>query len=75
METTCVFFPAVILIIYSDVSGFPAAFRVLGSIILYFVPRAMHHNYSLKSAEILQPLYSRLLSPVSIIIGSLSYMV
>ncbi|HSP39897.1 MAG TPA: hypothetical protein VLN46_00590, partial [Gillisia sp.] len=70
-------FPAISLIIYSELSAFPVAFRILGwfmlvtSIVLYFVPRSMHHNYSLKSARILQPVYVRLLSPVSILFGSL----
>ena len=76
-EITFRIFPAISLIIYSELSVFPVAFRILGwfmlatSIVLYFVPRRQHHNYSLRSAEILQPVYIRLLSPVSILFGSL----
>jgi len=74
-EITLRLFPAVSLVIYSELSSFPVAFKVLGwfmlatSFVLYFVPRAMHHNYSLKSAEILKRIYVRLLSPVSILFG------
>lgn len=76
-EITLRIFPAIGLIIYSELSAFPVAFNLLGwfmlatSIVLYFVPRRIHHNYSLRSAEILQPLYVRLLSPLSILFGSL----
>lgn len=76
-EITFRLFPAISLIIYSEFAIFPVAFKILGwfmlatSIVLYFVPRRLHHNYSLKSAEILKPVYVRLLSPVSILFGSL----
>jgi len=70
-EITIRMIPAASLILYADLSKFPEFFKILGwfmlitSWILYFVPRRMHHNYSLKSVEILQPIYIQLLSPFS----------
>jgi hypothetical protein len=67
--------PALGLIGYADFSRFPQVFSVVGwfilgtSVVLYFVPRKWHHSYSLKSAEILKPLYFRLISPFSMLIG------
>jgi len=75
-EITLRMIPAAALVIYADFSKFPAFFSVLGwfmlatSLVLYFVPRSMHHNYSLRSAEILTPLYFRLISPFSMLFGS-----
>ncbi|MDQ3552646.1 MAG: hypothetical protein M3413_14105 [Bacteroidota bacterium] len=68
--------PAVGLILYAQFSRYPLPFQVLGwfmlvtSIILCFIPRKMHHNYSMKSADILKPVYFRLLSPFSFLFGS-----
>lgn len=75
-EITIRIIPAIGLILYSDDSKYPDAFNIFGwfmlatSLILYFVPRKLHHQYSLKSAEILKPLYFRLLSPFAFIFGS-----
>jgi len=74
-EITVRMIPAAGLIGYADYSRFPEAFSIVGwfmlgtSIILFFVPRRLHHDYSLKSAEILKPIYFRLISPFSILIG------
>jgi hypothetical protein len=74
-EITIRMIPATGLILYSDFAGYPLPFYILGwfmlttSVILYFVPRAIHHGFSLKSADILKPLYFRLLSPLSILFG------
>lgn len=63
-------------ILYADHSKYPDIFRIFGwfmfgtSIILYFVPRRLHHNYSLKSADILKPLYFQLLSPLTFLFGA-----
>jgi uncharacterized membrane protein YfcA len=68
--------PAVGLILYAQFSRYPLPFQVLGwfmlvtSIILCFIPRKMHHNYSMKSADILKPVYFRLISPFSFLFGS-----
>lgn len=74
-EITVRMIPALGLIGYADFSRFPQVFSVVGwfilgtSVVLYFVPRKWHHSYSLKSAEILKPLYFRLISPFSMLIG------
>lgn len=74
-EITIRMFPAIALIIYSDLSKFPEVFKVFGwfmlitSLVLYFVPRHLHHNFSNKAADILKPLYFQLISPFSFIIG------
>ena len=68
--------PAVGLILYAQFSRYPLSFKVLGwfmlitSIILCFIPRKLHHNYSMKSADILKPVYFRLISPFSFLFGS-----
>ena len=74
-EITLRMIPAIALILVADISKYPAVFKTFGwfmlctSLILYFVPRQLHHNFSLKAAEILKPLYFQLISPFSIIIG------
>lgn len=74
-EITIRIIPAVSLILYSDFSKYPFPFKLLGwfmlvtSLILYFIPRKMHHKFSLKSADILKPLYFQLISPFSVLFG------
>ncbi|MFZ6010871.1 MAG: hypothetical protein ACOYXT_11055 [Bacteroidota bacterium] len=74
-EITIRMIPAISLILYSDFSKYPLPFYLLGwfmlvsSIILYFVPRKMHHAFSLKSADILQPKYFQFISPFSVLFG------
>jgi len=64
------------VVIYSDFTKFPEAFRILGwfmlgtSFVLYFVPRKIHHNYALWCAKILKPGYIRLTAPISFLFGS-----
>ncbi len=76
-EITIRLIPAVALIVCSECSKFPAAFKVFGgimlftSLVLYFVPRRVHHEFSLKSATILKPPYVRLLSPFAFLLGGL----
>jgi uncharacterized membrane protein YfcA len=68
--------PAVGLILYSEFSRYPLSFKVLGwfmlvtSIILCIIPRKLHHQFSLRSADILKPVYFRLISPFSFLFGS-----
>ena len=75
-EITIRMIPAAALVLYADFSKFPEFFKILGwfmlatSFVLYFVPRRIHHNYSLKCAEILKPLYFQLISPFSMLFGS-----
>ena len=76
-EITIRMIPAIALIIYSDYSKFPEVFKILGwfmlatSIVLYFVPRKIHHNFSLKASEILTPNLMRIIAPFSLLFGSL----
>jgi uncharacterized protein YjeT (DUF2065 family) len=76
-EITVRMIPALGLIGYADYSRFPQVFSVVGwfilgtSVVLYFVPRKWHHSYSLKSAEILKPIYFQIISPFSMVIGLL----
>ncbi len=76
-EITIRMIPATALIIYADFSKFPEVFKIFGwfmlctSLVLYFVPRQLHHNFSLKAADILKPLYFQLISPFSFLFGIL----
>lgn len=75
-EITIRMIPALGMIYYSDYSKYPEVFTIFGwfmlgtSLILFFVPRKFHHGYSLKSAEILTPVFVRLLSPLAFLFGS-----
>jgi len=76
-EITVRIIPAAALILSADISKYPDVFKIFGwfmlitSFILYFVPRQIHHNFSLKAADILKPYYFHLISPFSFIIGLL----
>ena len=75
-EITLRLIPATGLIVYADFSKYPEPLKLFGwfmlitSFILYLVPRQIHHNFSLKSADILKPLYFQLISPFSFLFGS-----
>jgi hypothetical protein len=74
-EITIRLIPAVAMVYYSEFSKYPTAFKIFGcfmiatSVILYFVPRRLHHDFSLKCAEFLKPQYFQLVSPFSFLIG------
>lgn len=76
-EITLRLIPAISLIISSDLSKFPIAFKIFGwimlitSLILYIVPRKIHHQFSMKSADILKPFYFQLISPFALLFGGL----
>ena len=76
-EITIRIIPATALILSADNSQYPDIFKIFGwfmlltSLILYFVPRQLHHNFSNKAADILKPFYFQLISPFSILIGLL----
>ncbi|MFH6959512.1 hypothetical protein ACHRV1_19115 [Flavobacterium aquidurense] len=76
-EITIRMIPATALIIYTDLSKFSEVFKVLGwfmlitSLVLYFVPRHLHHNFSNKAADLLKPLYFQFIAPLSFIIGAI----
>ena len=74
-EITIRMIPAAGLVLYSEFSKFPDFFKLLGwfmiitSLVLYIVPRRIHHSYSLWCAEILKPFYFQLISPFSFLFG------
>ncbi len=74
-EITIRMIPAAGLVIYSDFSKYPEILKLFGwfmiatSVVLYFVPRRLHHKYALWCADILIPKYIRLISPFSILFG------
>ncbi|MCM4159142.1 hypothetical protein FHG64_09130 [Antarcticibacterium flavum] len=74
-EITVRLIPAVSLILYADSSKIPEAFKILGwimlitSLILYAVPRKIHHKFSLMSAHFLKPFYFQLLAPFAFLFG------
>lgn len=76
-EITLRMIPATGLILSADNSKFPDIFSLVGwfmlgtSLVLYAVPRHLHHGFSLKAADILKPVYVRLISPFSFLIGIL----
>jgi hypothetical protein len=67
--------PAAGLVIYSELSKFPEIFRLLGwfmiatSLVLYFIPRRIHHKYALWCVDILTTTYIRFTSPFSMFFG------
>ena len=69
--------PAVALILYANLAKFPEAFKIFGwimlitSLVLYLVPRKIHHQFSMKSADMLKPIYFQLISPFAFLIGGL----
>jgi uncharacterized membrane protein YfcA len=76
-EITVRIIPAAAMILYADFSKFPLAFKAFGSFmlitsfVLYFVPRKTHHNFSMKSADILKPIYFQMISPFALLFGIL----
>lgn len=76
-EITIRMIPAIALVVYSDFSRYPIIFKLFGwfmlatSLVLYFVPRQLHHKFSLKCADILKPIYFRLISPFAFLVGIL----
>jgi uncharacterized membrane protein YfcA len=76
-EITIRLIPAIGLILSAEYSKFPEIFKIAGwfmlctSLVLYFLPRKLHHNFSLKAADILKPIYFQLISPISVLIGIL----
>ena len=76
-EITVRMIPALALILAADISKYPAVFKVFGwfmlftSLVLYFIPRQIHHNFSTKAADILKPFYFQLISPFAFVVGVL----
>src|SRR5690606_26720965 len=68
-EITLRLIPAIAMILYADFSKLPLAFKIFGgimvltSLILYLIPRKTHHSFSMKSADLLKPIYFQLIAP------------
>lgn len=75
-EITIRMIPAAALILYADISKYPEVFKIFGwfmlctSLVLYFVPRQFHHNFSSKAADLLKPFYFQLISPFAFVFGA-----
>lgn len=76
-EITLRLIPAIALVLCSELSKFPIAFKIFGwimlitSLIIYIVPRKAHHKFSMKCADILKPFYFQLISPFAFLFGGL----
>ena len=76
-EITIRLIPAISLILYADSSKFPEPFKLFGwimlitSLILYAIPKKIHHKFSMKSADLLKPFYFQLISPFAFLFGAL----
>lgn len=76
-EITIRLLPGIAMILYADYAKSQLPFTVLGwiivvtSCILYAIPRAWHHEFSLKSAELLTPIRFQLISPFAFLFGGL----
>ncbi len=75
-EITIRMIPAAGLVIYADHSKFPEILNYLGwfmiatSLVLYLVPRKLHHAYAVKCSNILTPALIRIISPFSLLFGA-----
>lgn len=64
-------------ILYSDLCKFPELFKIMGwflfstALLLYCVPRTLHHKFSNRSADILKPMYFRFIFPFAFLFGGL----
>lgn len=63
------------LFLYSDVCKYPEVFKLFGwfmivtALILYVVPRRIHHKFSTGSADVIKPVYFRCISPFAFVFG------
>ena len=75
-EITIRMIPAAALVIYANFSKYQEVFSILGwfiiatSLVLYVIPRKIHHAYAVYCAALLKPNLIRLTSPFSILFGS-----
>lgn len=74
-EITLRMIPAIGLILAADISLYPLLFKLFGwfmfgtSLVLYTVPRKLHHAFANKCADILQPYFFLIFAPLSAAIG------
>ncbi len=76
-EITIRLIVGIALILYSDFCKSPEIFKILGwfmlitALILYCVPRKLHHKFAMRSADIIKPVHFRIISPFAFLFGSL----
>ncbi len=74
-EITLRMIPAAGLILYAEYSKYPDIFKLLGwfmiatSLVLYFVPRRIHHKYAVWCADILGSATMKFISPFAMLLG------
>lgn len=74
-EITIRMIPATALIIYADQSKYIELFKFFGwfmiisSLVLFLLPKRIHHNFSNKAADMIKPLCFQFISFFSFIIG------
>jgi uncharacterized membrane protein YfcA len=74
-EITLRLIPASAMIICADFAKYPNIYKFYGwimlitTLVLFFIPRTIHHNFSLKIADNFKPFYFQLISPFSFLIG------
>ncbi len=74
-EITIRMIPGIGMVLYAAHSKFPEVLSIAGwfiiatSLVLYVVPRRLHHSYSVKSAQLLKPIYFRFIAPFSMLLG------
>ena len=76
-EITIRLLVGIALILCADVCKSPYIFKILGwfmaitALILFVIPRKLHHKFSTGSADIIKPIYFRFISPFAFIFGGL----
>jgi hypothetical protein len=74
-EITIRMIPAAACVFYANYSKFPTFFEVFGwfmlgtSLVLYLVPKQLHHQFSNRCADVLKPIYFQCIAPISVAIG------
>jgi hypothetical protein len=75
-EITLRLIPAAALVVAAAETKFPDLFTLAGwfmlftSLVLYVVPRRLHHAFSLRAADFLKPVYVQLIAPFAFVIGA-----
>lgn len=66
---------SIALVTYSANTKFPEAFSIFGwfmsvtALLLYLVPKKLHHAFSMKCANLIKPLALQLLAPFALLLG------
>ena len=74
-EITIRMIPAAALVIYSDFAFCPIVFKIMGwfmiatSLVLFCIPKELHHKFANKYVSFIKPEYFRILSPITILFG------